>query len=208
MGCWKRPGLSRRIKGEPPDSGAAIPTPKFHPKIPARGFIHRSFKLIPFSCFSRCPPGKRRLGLEFSFPSFCSPCGAGNSSRGNNPVKPKSGGRDPSPHSKVWKLGFGKGAAGTAPSCPGSKRGNGDEFLYPGLALRDIGNVFPWNLAGNRRGVNDQGDPGEKSGNKRPEPRVWGSSGQATFPTFPMAALDLPSIPASRSRPGNPGSRP
>lgn len=103
--------------------GAAIPTPKFHPKIPARGFIHRSFKLIPFSCFSRCPPGKRRLGLEFSFPSFCSPCGAGNSSRGNNPIKPKSEGRDPSPHSKVWKLGFGKGAAGTAPSCPGSKSG-------------------------------------------------------------------------------------
>lgn len=119
----KRDAGSDWDKEGAPDSGAAIPTPKFHPKIPARGFFHRSFKLIPFSCFSQCPRGKQRLGLEFSFPSFCSPCGAGNYSLGNNPIKPKPRGRDPSAHSRVWKLGFGKGAAGAAPSCPGKGMG-------------------------------------------------------------------------------------
>lgn len=76
-----------------------------------------------------------------------------------------------------------------------SKRGNGDELPCPGMALWDTGNVIPWNLTGKGRGVNDQGDPGEKSGNNGPEPRAWRSSGQVTFPTFPIQLWTFPAPP-------------
>lgn len=84
------------------------PDPKIPPQNPSAGFYpqgtppnSRSFKLIPFSCFSRweaaagigISPSQTELGMI--------PLGI------NNPIKSKLLGERSHPHSSAWNLGIG-----------------------------------------------------------------------------------------------------